>query len=94
MLTFLIPAYNEEKRIGKTLEALTSSFPESKCLIVFDGNDRTPEVASKFPNVKVLKFGRMMGQGRGLIARIKSDNTGDLIVMVDYVIPVDVRDIH
>ncbi len=93
MLTFLIPAYNEEKRIGKTLEALTSSFPDSKCLIVFDGNDRTPEVASKFPNVKILKFSKRLGKGRALIEGIKKIDSDDLIVLIDADLPVDVKDI-
>ncbi len=48
MLSIVIPAYNEEDRIGRTLEVLTTHFKNNQIIVVFDGNDRTPQVVSKF----------------------------------------------
>jgi len=38
-LRFLIPAYNEEGGLGRTLSALRSAFPGVPVLVTFDGND-------------------------------------------------------
>ncbi len=93
MLEFLIPAYNEEKRIGNTLGALTSAFPDSECLVVFDGNDRTPEMISKFPNVRLIAYGRRLGKGRAVIEGLKNAKSTDTIVLIDADLPVTVKDI-
>ena len=49
-ISLIVPAYNEEKRIGETVRALSayleSRHPDSELLIVCDGcKDRTAEVA-------------------------------------------------
>ncbi|MEM4093136.1 MAG: glycosyltransferase, partial [Conexivisphaerales archaeon] len=94
MLTFLIPAYNEEKRIGRCISVLVSEFPGSKYLIIFDGNDRTPEVVSRFSQVKLIKFGKRVGKGRAIIEGIKAVDQNDIVAIVDADLPVDILDIH
>ena len=90
---FLIPAYNEESRIGNTLNLLQSSFPDSKYLVVFDGNDHTPEIVSKFQNVRLIKYDRRLGKGRAVIEGIKNIQSKDIIVLLDADLPVSVEDI-
>jgi len=47
-VSVVIPAYNEEKRIGQPLTALKEYFPESEIIVVDDGSaDFTMEVAEK-----------------------------------------------
>ncbi|MBL7206175.1 MAG: glycosyltransferase family 2 protein [Candidatus Aenigmarchaeota archaeon] len=57
-VSIIIPAYNEEKNIGKTLKAIFSSdYPKDKMevMVVDDGsNDNTIDIAKSF-DVKVLK---------------------------------------
>ncbi|MEM3321293.1 MAG: glycosyltransferase, partial [Candidatus Rehaiarchaeum fermentans] len=37
MISLVIPAFNEERRIGKTLTTIRSYLPDSEILVVFDG---------------------------------------------------------
>jgi len=57
-VTFLVPAYNEEKHIGDCLKHLLSlDYPKDKMkiIVVNDGSkDRTAEIAKKFKGVTVL----------------------------------------
>lgn len=48
-VTFLIPAYNEEKSIGKPLKSINQNFPKSN-IIVIDNNskDKTLHIARKY----------------------------------------------
>jgi hypothetical protein len=68
-LRFLIPAYNEEGRIGRTLSALRSAFPGVPVLVIFDGNDNTPGVVGRFEGSSCAPtpggWGRRVPSGRG-----------------------------
>ena len=68
MLSVIIPAYNEERRIEKTLKDLKSiclEYSEMELIVVDDGStDRTIEVCKKnWPEVKILKNGVNRGKG-------------------------------
>ncbi|MEM3192439.1 MAG: glycosyltransferase family 2 protein [Candidatus Parvarchaeota archaeon] len=92
--TFLIPAYNEENRIGSTLKQLKSAFPDYGYTVVFDGNDNTPDVVSKFSNVRLARFGKRLGKGGAIIWGLKKMSDKDLIILIDADMPVMVRDIR
>lgn len=71
-LSIVIPAYNEEKKISKDIEAVFDYLKESningELIIVNDGSkDKTYEVASsfknKYPNLKVLTYEKNRGKG-------------------------------
>ncbi len=94
MATFLIPAYNEEERIGPTLSQLTSSFPGYDVIVVFDGSDRTPEVVSRFNGVKLLRFGKRLGKGRAMIEGARVASGHDIIILIDADMPVTVEQIR
>lgn len=57
-VTFLVPAYNEEKSIGNCLKSLMNiDYPKNKLkiIVVNDGSkDRTAEIVKKFRGVKLL----------------------------------------
>lgn len=95
MATFLIPAYNEEERIGLTLESLTSEFPGYRIIVVFDGNDRTPEVVSRFRDVRLIRFGQRLGKGRAIVEGIRAaGDESDVIILIDADMPVTVSQIR
>ncbi|MCL4315166.1 MAG: glycosyltransferase [Candidatus Thermoplasmatota archaeon] len=81
-ISVVIPAYNEENRIRNILEPLTRYTEVSEIIVVCDGNDRTPDVASAFPRVKVLKFSRKLGKGGAIIEGIRA-STGTSVAYVD-----------
>lgn len=69
-LTIVVPAYNEARRIGKTLKA-TSNFMrktglDHEILVIDDGSsDKTQVVVEglDLPNIKVLSYGQNRGKG-------------------------------
>lgn len=82
-LSIVIPAYNEEAYLGRTLEAaLAQTYPDLE-LIVVDNNstDRTADVVRQFPTVRLMHESR---QGI-LFAREcgRRAATGDIIVSMD-----------
>lgn len=75
-LSLIIPAYNEEKRIGRTLarikEYLSAQNYAYEVLMVVDGaKDKTAEIAEDFskgwPNLKV--FNNKINHGKGYVVR-------------------------
>ena len=93
-ISIVIPAYNEETRIERTLRALLSylgSRDDVEILVVMDGcTDRTPELVAKFAEkdhrVIPLVFERRLGKGGALLRGFKSAR-GDIIVMCDADMP-------
>lgn len=81
-ISIIIPAYNEEKRIGKTLKKIASYMKKKKhdyeVIVVDDcSKDKTTEVVEKFNKrrknkIKILKNKRNRGKGysvrRGMLA--------------------------
>jgi dolichyl-phosphate beta-glucosyltransferase len=70
-LSLVIPAYNEDKRIGDTLrhvsEYLSSQSYDSEILVVDDGSsDKTSMVVQSFPKVKLLAYQPNRGKGHAV----------------------------
>ncbi len=86
MISIVIPAYNEEKRIGKTLSSLKSILPQSEIIVVFDGRDNTPVIAKKY-GVKVLEYGSRLGKGRALKQGIVSSSL-EKVLLIDADMPI------
>jgi len=91
MLTIIMPAYNEEKRIGKTLQEYASYFDKDTEILVVINNtrDRTEEIVKyyqvKYQHIKYLNF-KKGGKGFAIMEGFKEalknkDNT--LIGFVD-----------
>jgi dolichyl-phosphate beta-glucosyltransferase len=68
-ITLIIPAYNEENRIMKSLDsyvpALKSANIPFEVLVIFDGNDGTEEVVDRYgvEQIKTFRFNRKLGKG-------------------------------
>ena len=72
-LSVVVPAFDEEARLGPTLERIGPwcrvHHPEHEILVVDDGSrDRTAEVARAVPGVTVLELGRNRGKGAAVRA--------------------------
>ncbi|MEM4746566.1 MAG: glycosyltransferase [Metallosphaera sp.] len=88
MLTVIIPAYNESHRIQRTLKKL-SKFDD--VIVIFDGNDDTPNVVRKFP-VRLFISKERLGKGGALKTGI-SLSKGDRILTMDADFPVSEEDL-
>ena len=82
--TVIIPAYNEERRIGQTILDLESNFVGlSEILVIFDGNDHTPEIVSKLSKkARILRYDSRLGHGGAVFEGIKNA-TGDIVCLID-----------
>lgn len=82
--SLVIPAYNEEERIGNLLLSLNmikDRFHE--IVVVCDGNDRTPDIVRAMSSTfKVIEFSNKLGKGGALIEGFKAA-TGEVIGYVD-----------
>ncbi|NDZ89232.1 glycosyltransferase, partial [Streptomyces sp. SID10115] len=75
-LSVVVPAYNEEQRLGPTLDALRDHLETThrgawELIVVDDGStDRTAEIAAEAsaadPRVQLLRGGRNRGKGHAL----------------------------
>lgn len=90
-LSIVIPAYNEEKKIAKDIEAVFNYFKEyeinGELVVVDDGShDKTLEIAksyeNKFPALKVISYGKNQGKGYAI-------KTGILEAKGDYILFAD-----
>lgn len=92
-LSIVVPAYNEEKRLGATLvkilDYMTEKLPSAELLVVDDGSsDRTIEIAEKtcgeFPALQTKVIGYCKNRGKGYAVRkglLKS--SGDIALFTD-----------
>jgi len=92
-LSLVIPAYNEERRITKVLNAYTGSLKpkaDLELIVICDGTDKTAEIARK-KGAKVLEFKHRLGKGGGVIAGFK-EAKGDVVAFVDSDMSVSPED--
>ncbi len=93
-ISIIIPAFNEEKRIGATLEALDIEFSKSdsnqrqwEIIIVDDGStDETGKVINeyqqKFNYIKCIRHYKNMGKGKAVCTGVMKAS-GEFIVIYD-----------
>lgn len=85
-ISVIVPVYNEEKIIGKCLDALVNQdFPKDQyeIIVVNDGStDNTAAAVGKYPGVKLITLDQNMGR---IIARIAGANnaTYDQLLYID-----------
>ena len=82
----IIPAYNEELNLGKTLERIPNNVSDNLNVIVVDDGsaDRTSEIASKY-NIILLRHHRNRGNGAATKTGLKycKDRNFKIVVILD-----------
>ena len=92
-LVLLVPAYNEEERIGPVLRRYAAHFRANyqgrfEIVVVLNGcRDNTLSVVeaatAEFPEIRALEYENPIGKGGALIEGLKLAGTADLIGYVD-----------
>jgi len=78
----IIPAYNEEERIGAVLDAVTQALLVDEIIVVNDGStDRTSEVVKKY-DVTFIESSANEGKGAALKKGIEATDA-EILVFVD-----------
>ena len=83
-VSVVIPAYNEEKRIGSTIKDIMENVENlHEIIVVFDGSDSTPEIVETHcPDCIIIQHNQRMGKGRAVKEGIGNAH-GDIIAYVD-----------
>jgi dolichyl-phosphate beta-glucosyltransferase len=86
-ISIIIPAFNEEERLGNSLQVIMDYFRdkpfETEIVVVDDGSsDSTVKIAGEFPEVKVIPQPRNMGKGAA-VRRGMLESTGGLRIFTD-----------
>lgn len=81
-VTVIIPAYNEEARIAKTITGVLERNRHHQVIIVDDGSiDQTRTIAAGF-NVELISFTQNQGKAKAVEAGLAQAN-GDIIILLD-----------
>ncbi|HRR95992.1 MAG TPA: glycosyltransferase family 2 protein [Candidatus Ratteibacteria bacterium] len=90
-ISIIIPSYNEEKRIGKSLEKIWKYFKNKgfpfEIIVVDDGStDKTVEIVEKFKEgkkeIRILKHDKNKGKGAAVRTGV-INSKGNLILFTD-----------
>lgn len=81
-ISVIIPAYNEQDRIGLTLENLLSLNLADEIIVINDGSeDNTDKIVRSYP-VKLINYKKNQGKGRAVEIGIQQ-SSGDILAMLD-----------
>ncbi|MBS1704855.1 MAG: glycosyltransferase family 2 protein [Armatimonadetes bacterium] len=82
-VAIIIPAFNEEARISRVLDAVVRCELADEIIVVCDGStDHTANVASLYSKVKVVELSINIGKG-GAMAMGVAHSSSDIICFVD-----------
>lgn len=93
LISIVVPAYNEEKRIYKTLRSIAEFSLSRKyvfeIIVVFDGRDRTPSEVKRLAvdmklgkKIRLLEFKARLGKG-GALQKGFAAASGDVVFLID-----------
>lgn len=86
LVSIIVPAYNEEKVIGKCVQSLlASTYPRQEIIVVDDGStDRTADVVAKFLPSDQIKLVRKPNGGKASAINVGINYAkGEILVVID-----------
>jgi dolichyl-phosphate beta-glucosyltransferase len=102
LVSIIIPAYEEERRLPPTLEQLAEwkkrcTFPVEVVIVVEPGKDRTREIATaaaaREPNIRVLTPAQQRGKGHAVREGMRAAE-GTLLFYMDADLSVPLREVE
>lgn len=90
MISIIIPAYNEEKRIQNMLKLYIDYFfnrySDCEIIVICDGRDETKEIvksmAGIYAQIKLFEYASRLGKGGGIIEGFRK-SSGNILGFVD-----------
>lgn len=90
MISIIVPAYNEEKRIQNMLNPYIDYFfnrySDCEIIVICDGRDRTAEIvksmAAIYARIKLFEYASRLGKGGAIIEGFRK-SSGDILGFVD-----------
>mgnify|MGYP001583046271 CR=1 FL=1 len=83
LISVIVPAYNEEKKIGGVLKSLINSSLVDEIIIINDGsNDNTLSIVRKFKKIKLISLKKNHGKSYAIVKGIKK-SIGEIVVFID-----------
>lgn len=71
-ISIIVPCFNEEAAIGKTIDRLVAEFPEAEIIVVDDGSsDQSKDVVVDRSDIIFIRHERNLGQGSSLRTGMK-----------------------
>jgi len=82
-ISFIIPSYNEEEKIGNVLGQLRENFPGHEIIVVDDAStDNTFKIARETHTDKVIRHNKNRGPGAAIKTGVLNAS-GDFVLIVD-----------
>ena len=82
-ISCIIPTYNEETRIRRVLDVVTSHPLITEIVVVDDGSaDATRKIVTEYPHVKLIVHERNQGKSMAIYTGIKA-STGTFLLLID-----------
>jgi glycosyltransferase involved in cell wall biosynthesis len=81
-VSIVIPAFNEERAIGKTIENIKRLYPSFDVLVVDDGSTDNTADAAEAAGARVVRHPYNIGNGAAVKTGIRNA-VGDLVVLMD-----------
>ncbi|KKP52855.1 MAG: Glycosyl transferase [Candidatus Roizmanbacteria bacterium GW2011_GWA2_33_33] len=83
LISVIVPAYNEEKKIGGVLKSLINSSLVDEIIIINDGSsDNTLSIVRKFKKIKLINLKKNHGKSYAIVKGIEK-SIGDIVVFID-----------
>lgn len=83
IISVIVPAYNEEKKISHVLKSLVNSLLIDEIIVINDGSsDKTLSIIKKFNKVLLINLKKNYGKGYALVKGVQKAK-GDIIIFID-----------
>lgn len=83
IVSVIVPAYNEEKKISHVLHSLVDSILINEIIVINDGSsDKTLSIIKRFKKIKLINFKKNHGKSYAITKGIEKSK-GDIILFID-----------